>query len=105
METRRSVEETKGTGGDVSIDDESQLRGRLRAIRTNPWAFAWCLYTVSALLLAVFEDQASYAIVGIPGFRRDFGSSYDGSYVLAASWQSAFQGAPIATYGSPSPAF
>jgi hypothetical protein len=104
METRKSVEETKDTSGDVSIDDESQLRGRLRAIRTNPWAFAWCLYTVSTLLLAVFEDQASYAIVGTR-FRKDFGSSYDGSYVLAASWQSAFQGAPIATYGSPSPAF
>ncbi|OCT51615.1 hypothetical protein CLCR_08779 [Cladophialophora carrionii] len=90
-------EEIKDTNGDVTVDDGPRSHGRLQAIRRNPWAFAWCLYAVSTLLLAVYEDQASYAILGIPGFRRDFGSYYEGGYVLAASWQSAFQGAPIAT--------
>ncbi|KAJ9608013.1 hypothetical protein H2200_008092 [Cladophialophora chaetospira] len=70
---------------------------RLQLIQKNPWAFAWCLYAVWTILLAVFEDQASYAILGIPEFRKDFGYLYNGDYVLPASWQSAFQGGPLAS--------
>ncbi|OQU98379.1 hypothetical protein CLAIMM_04175 [Cladophialophora immunda] len=76
---------------------EDHSRSRLQAIRKNPWAFGWCLYAVWTILLVSVEDQASYNVLSIPEFRKDFGSSFGGNYVLAASWQSAFSGAPIAT--------
>ncbi|KIX94437.1 uncharacterized protein Z520_09823 [Fonsecaea multimorphosa CBS 102226] len=76
---------------------EDRSHSRLQAIRKNPWAFAWCLYAVWTILVVAVEDQASYNVLSIPQFRKDFGSSFAGNYVLAASWQSAFSGAPIAT--------
>ncbi|OAP60823.1 hypothetical protein AYL99_05825 [Fonsecaea erecta] len=78
-------------------NQEDRSQSRLQAIRKNPWAFAWCLYAVWTILLVSVEDQASYNVLSIPQFRKDFGSSFEGNYVLAASWQSAFSGAPIAT--------
>ena len=75
-----------------------RLDGRVETIRKNPWVFAWCLSAVWTILLAVFEDQASNVVLGIPEFRKDFGYRYEGDYVLAASWQSAFVGGPLARY-------
>lgn len=92
------VQETTNDTGAADSSRVDLLNDRLQAIRTNPWAFAWCLFAIWVTLLATFDDQASYAILGIPEFRKDFGYYYDGNYVLAASWQSAFNGAPIATY-------
>jgi hypothetical protein len=76
---------------------EDHADAKLQAIRRNPWAFAWCLYAVWTVLLVSFENQASGNILGIPEFRKDFGSYYDGNWVLSAKWQSAFSGAPIAS--------
>lgn len=70
---------------------------KLQAIKQNPWAFLWCLYAVWTVLLVSFENQASGNILGIPEFRKDFGSYFDGNYVLSAKWQSAFSGAPVAS--------
>ncbi|GKT49678.1 maltose permease MAL61 [Colletotrichum spaethianum] len=53
----------------------------LQAIKNQPWAFGWCGGTV----------------IGIPQFRKDFGSEFDGNYVLPAKWQSAYSGAPVAS--------
>ena len=76
---------------------EDHDTSKLQAIRRNPWAFAWCLYAVWTVLLVSFENQASGNILGIPEFRKDFGSFYDGNWVLSAKWQSAFSGAPVAS--------
>lgn len=89
--------DTRAIIGDKT-DPNNRADGRIETIRKNPWAFAWCLFTVWTILLAVFEDNASGAILGIPQFRKDFGYYYEGNYVLAASWQSAFQGGPLARY-------
>lgn len=78
-------------------NQEDHETSKLRAIRKNPWAFAWCLYAVWTVLLVSFENQASGNILGIPEFRKDFGSFYKGNYVLSAKWQSAFSGAPVAS--------
>jgi MFS transporter, SP family, general alpha glucoside:H+ symporter len=76
---------------------EDHKTGKWQAIRQNPWAFAWCMFAVWTVLLVSFENQASGNILGIPEFRKDFGSYYDGNWVLSAKWQSAFSGAPIAS--------
>ncbi|OAA66461.1 General substrate transporter [Niveomyces insectorum RCEF 264] len=70
---------------------------RWQAIRQNPQAFFWCLYSIWAILLVSYDNQASGIILGIPQFRRDFGYYYQGQYVLYADWQSAFTGAPLAS--------
>lgn len=74
-----------------------------QTIRQNPWACAWCIYACWTIVLVAFETQASGAVVGIPQFRKDFGFEFpagSGKYVLPAEWQSAFSGAPSASYGS-----
>jgi hypothetical protein len=78
-------------------DREDHQASKWQAIRRNPWAFLWCLYAVWTVLLVSFENQASGNILGIPQFRKDFGTLYNGDYVLSAEWQSAFSGAPVAS--------
>ena len=82
--------------GHLANHEDHQL-SKLQAIKQNPWAFGWCLYAVWTVLLVSYENQASGNILAIPEFRKDFGSAYDGSYVLSAKWQSAFSGAPVAS--------
>lgn len=77
---------------------EDHDTSKWQAIRRNPWAFAWCLYGVWTVLLVSFENQASGNILGIPQFRQDFGFYFEGNWVLSTKWQSAFSGAPIASY-------
>lgn len=60
------------------LDDEDRNIGKWAAIRKNPLVFAWCLYGVWTIMLVSFENQAAGIVVGIPQFRKDFGSLYDG---------------------------
>jgi hypothetical protein len=76
--------------------------GKLASFRKYPWACAWSIYMVWVVLLVSFENQAAGNVIGIPEFRKDFGHRFtaeDGSvsYVVDAQWQSAFQGAPVAS--------
>lgn len=41
-------------------------------------------------LLWGYDAQIGGATLSVPSFRRDFGYTYNGQYVLPASWQSAF---------------
>jgi MFS transporter, SP family, general alpha glucoside:H+ symporter len=93
-------EETQEIGLDAQIghltNQEDHDTTRWEAIKSNPWAFGWCLFAVWTTLLVSFENQASGIVIGIPQFRKDFGTYYEGNYVLPAKWQSAFSGAPVA---------
>lgn len=76
--------------------------GKFASIRKYPWACLWSVYAVWLVLLASFENQAAGIVIGIPEFRKDFGHPFTGadgstSYVVDAKWQSAFQGAPVAS--------
>lgn len=71
---------------------------KLESIKKYPLACVWCLFAVWCMLLVSFENQAAGNIISIPKFREDFGEKVDGTYVLFAKWQSAFQGAPVASY-------
>lgn len=82
--------------GHLANQEEHEI-GKLASIKKYPLAFFWSLFAVWCVLLVSFENQASGNIIGVPEFRKDFGSEYDGNYVLDAKWQSAFQGAPVAS--------
>ncbi|KAL3482758.1 hypothetical protein BJX62DRAFT_245564 [Aspergillus germanicus] len=56
----------------------------------------WIIYAVWVLVISGFDSTASSAVIGIPRFRRDYGSEHAGSYVLPAQWQAAFSGGPAA---------
>jgi hypothetical protein len=83
-------------------NQEDHEAGKLASFRKYPWACAWSIYAVWVVLLVSFENQAAGNVIGIPQFRKDFGHPFtaaDGtvSYVIDAQWQSAFQGAPVAS--------
>lgn len=42
----------------------------------------WSLYPVWCVLLVSFENQAAGNILGVPQFRKDLSSIYDGDYAL-----------------------
>ncbi|TEA19121.1 Alpha-glucosides permease MPH3 [Colletotrichum sidae] len=69
----------------------------VQAIKSQPWAFVWCLYAIYVLVLTSFDNQAGGSVLGIRQFRKDFGYEYGGDYVLPAKWQSAYSGAPVAS--------
>lgn len=72
--------------------------GKLASFRKYPYACLWSLYAVWLVLLVSFESQAAGSVIGIPEFRKDFGYELpDGTFALDAKWQSAFQGAPVAS--------
>ncbi|KAK5057537.1 hypothetical protein LTR84_011537 [Exophiala bonariae] len=75
-----------------AIKDETYLQ----AIRSHPGAFMWCLYMVWVMLSSNYINTAGGSVLGIPRFRKDFGSPYEDDYVLPAAWQSAYFGAPSA---------
>ncbi|KAH7155180.1 general substrate transporter [Dactylonectria estremocensis] len=80
----------------LANQEEHEL-GKIASMKKYPLACAWSLFAVWCVLLVSFENQAAGNIISIPKFREDFGELADGSYVLYAKWQSAFQGAPVAS--------
>lgn len=94
--THHELVDSEGLGHLVNQEDHET--NKWNAIKRNPYAFGWCIFAVWTVLLVSFENQASGNILGIPEFRKDFGTLFEGNYVLAAKWQSAFSGAPVASY-------
>lgn len=93
---------------EVDLDQQQQRLGHLanqedhetgvwESLKKYPWACAWCVYACWAIILVSFEQQAAGAVLGIPEFRKDFGSEFEGDYVLPTEWQSAFNAAPVAS--------
>ena len=79
-------------------DQEEHETGIWASFVKYPWASAWCMYACWTVILVSFDVQAAGSVVGIPEFRKDFGFKYENDYVIPAKWQSAFSGAPVATY-------
>ncbi|KAG7140653.1 Maltose permease MAL31 like protein [Verticillium longisporum] len=80
----------------LANQDEHDI-GKRESFRRFPKSYLWCLYAVFLVLLGSFENQAAGVILGIPKFREDFGHQFNDEHVIDASWQAAFNGAPIAT--------
>lgn len=78
------------------VSDAPKNETYLQAIRAHPRAFMWCMYIVWVMLSSNYINTAGGSVLGIPRFRKDFGSPYKGDYVLPAAWQSAYFGAPSA---------
>ena len=78
-------------------NQEEHEQTKWQAVKNSPKAVFWCVYAIWVLVLNSFENQAGGIVLGIPEFRKDFGTPFAGGYVLDAKWQSAFSGGPVAT--------
>ncbi|KAH6712480.1 general substrate transporter, partial [Leptodontidium sp. MPI-SDFR-AT-0119] len=67
-----------------------------QAFTRYPKRTFWVCYAIWVLVISGFDNTASSAVLGIPRFRRDYGSAFDSNYVLPAKWQAAFTGGPAA---------
>ncbi|KAJ9604604.1 hypothetical protein H2200_010718 [Cladophialophora chaetospira] len=86
---------------EVSIDELSPTyHGKSKTffgtVHQYRWALTWCFYTLWCVLANNYAKTAGQSVLGIPQFRKDFGSAFKGNYVLSAKWQSAYYGAPQA---------
>lgn len=79
----------------LTSQEDHQI-SKFMAIKQNPWVFAWCIFAVWCIVVFSFDNQVGAVVLGIPQFRKDFGSPFQGNYVLPAKWQSAFSGGPAA---------
>lgn len=75
-------------------DHEETVR---QALTRHPWAVLWCVYAIWVVVISSFDNQVGGVVISIPEFRKDFGSPFDGDYVLPAKWQSAYSGGPVAS--------
>jgi hypothetical protein len=111
IEIKEHAPSTTGSGdGFVQLGHEANADNhdvrKMESFRKYPWACGWCIYAVWVVLLVSFENQAAGNVIGIPEFRKDFGREFmtanaegevEVTYVIDAIWQSAFQGAPVAS--------
>ncbi|KIW77104.1 hypothetical protein Z517_09550 [Fonsecaea pedrosoi CBS 271.37] len=82
--------------GHLANQEDHEL-GVWQSFKAYPGACMWCVYACWTIVLAAFEIQAAGSVLGIPQFRKDFGSYFEGNYVLPTEWQSAFNAAPVAS--------
>jgi hypothetical protein len=83
---------------EISPPSHGDDRTFLASIRRYRWSLVWCVYLLWCVLANNYGKTAGQSVLGIPQFRKDFGEPYDGNYVLSATWQSAYYGAPQAAY-------
>ncbi|KAF6806627.1 maltose permease [Colletotrichum sojae] len=68
---------------------------KMEAIKENKWPLLWCLYMFFLCITWGFDGMAGGIVVSITEFRKDFGTPYEGDYVVGAIWQLGFQAATI----------
>ncbi|KIV83335.1 hypothetical protein PV11_05369 [Exophiala sideris] len=81
---------------ELPTEQHGKKRGLLSAMRKHLPAVMWCIYMLWCVLANNYAKTAGQSVLGIPQFRKDFGSAFDGNYVLSTAWQSAYYGAPQA---------
>ncbi|KIV87394.1 hypothetical protein PV11_02943 [Exophiala sideris] len=86
--------------GEVDIVDESaqsllytqaqHALGFWEAVRLYPTAILWSLLINVAIILKGFDGALVGSVVGLAPFQRQFGYEYEGSWVISAAWNGAF---------------
>ena len=66
------------------------------AFRLYSPAVGWSFLFSLGVIVAGFDPQLVGTLIAIPTFQKDFGQPYQGGYLVAAKWQSAFNlGVPV----------
>lgn len=92
-----SLEEEKLAKAAQYTEYVDQHTSQWETMKKYPFACCCVLALVFILICTSFESQAGGIVIAIATFREDFGDLQpDGSYVINASYQSAFSGVPLA---------
>lgn len=68
---------------------------RTEAIRDNIKPLSWCIYMFFVCIMWGFDSLAGGIVVAINEFRKDFGTPFEGDYVVDANWQLGWQAATL----------
>ncbi|KAF9876902.1 MFS hexose transporter [Colletotrichum karsti] len=68
---------------------------KIESIKENKWPLVWCCYMFFLCITWGFDGLAGGIVVSITEFRKDFGTPYEGDWVVDANWQLGFQAATI----------
>ncbi|KAH7136305.1 general substrate transporter [Dactylonectria macrodidyma] len=66
---------------------------RLEALKENKWPLVWCMYMFFLCITWGYDGLAGGIVISIAEFRKDFGTPYNGDWVIDANWQLGFQAA------------
>ena len=102
------IDHLEKTGRELDSNDHVEFVGQLaeqeaheetalQALRNHPWSSVWVVYGIAIIIACSFDNNAGGNVISIPRFRQDYGSPFDGNYVLPAQWQSAYSGGPAAS--------
>ncbi|KAJ4178842.1 hypothetical protein NW767_014770 [Fusarium falciforme] len=66
---------------------------KIQAIKENKWPLVWCMYMFFLCITWGYDGLAGAIVISIAQFRRDYGTPYNGDWVIDANWQLGFQAA------------
>ncbi|KAL2678381.1 hypothetical protein Neosp_009127 [[Neocosmospora] mangrovei] len=66
---------------------------KIQAIKENKWPLIWCMYMFFLCITWGYDGLAGAIVISIAQFRRDYGTPYNGDWVIDANWQLGFQAA------------
>lgn len=65
-------------------------------LKLYPTAVGWTIFFSLGIIMTAFDPQLLGSLYATPAFQKDFGYEYQGSYIIAAPWQSGLSmGSPI----------
>lgn len=104
VETTTTIEQVESAPGGILLEseiarayDNNQLSlSWIQAVRANPRAILWCCYALFTCIMYGYDVLAGAIVIAIARFRQDYGSPFEGAYVIPAKWQLAFTGASFA---------
>jgi len=85
QEEAQHVETVEEVG--AVTDEEDHRETKWQAVKSNKKTLAWISIMILVMCLQGFDNQAGGIVIGIEQFRKDFGTPFDGNYVLPAKWQ------------------
>ena len=84
------------TATTTSVNNDSNAKSAVRSAGKHTCAVLWCVYALWCMMANNYGKTTGSSVLGIPEFRKDFGQAFNGNYVLPATWQAAYYGAPQA---------
>lgn len=93
--------DVKGGKGDVrssralEFETAQHREGWKGSVKSNPKALAWCCYALFTCVMWGYDGLASSIVLAIDQFRQDYGTEFNGAFVVPAIWQLGLGGASL----------
>lgn len=88
---KTELDKQDGNGGpsDQAKDFEAaqHVEGWKQAIKSSPKALLWCCYALFTCVMWGYDGLSSSIVLAITQFRQDYGTEFNGQFVIPALWQ------------------